>query len=68
MAVREKVQTQELYNATLAELNLKKTELDSLNEAHAQLQMKSQDQESEMADLQDKYLRLQSQSNEMLQQ
>ena len=37
MAVREKVQTQELYASTLAELQRKNTEFDELSVQHSEL-------------------------------
>ena len=43
MAVRERVQTQELYQATLAELQRKNTEFDELTVQHNELAKKSED-------------------------
>ena len=42
-AVREKVQTNEMYTATLAELMSRNKEYDTLNEQHAELTLKSDD-------------------------
>ena len=47
MAVRERVQTQELYKATMAELQRKNTELDELTVQHNELVQKSEDQAAE---------------------
>lgn len=41
MAVRERVQTQELYSATLAELQRRNTEFDELTQQHTELTRKS---------------------------
>ena len=41
MAVRERVQTQELYAATLAELQRRNTEFDELTQQHTELTRKS---------------------------
>ena len=43
MAVRERVQTQELYAATLAELQRRNSEFEELEKAHVELQKKSED-------------------------
>ena len=47
MAVREKVQTQELYAATLAELQRKNSEFDQLSQQFDELRKKSEAQEQE---------------------
>lgn len=47
MAVRERVQTQELYHATMNELQKRNTEFDELTVAHAELTRKSEDQTTE---------------------
>jgi len=44
LAVRERVQTQELYNATLAELQKKNTESDALGQEHQDLVQRSDNQ------------------------
>lgn len=43
MAVRERLQTQELYAATLAELQRKNTQFDELTLQHTELSRKSED-------------------------
>ena len=48
MAVRERVQTQELYAATLAELQRRNTEFDELTQQHTELTQKSEDQAAEI--------------------
>ena len=47
MAVRERVQTQELYAATLKELQRKNTDFDELSLQHTELNRKSDDQAGE---------------------
>mmetsp|Transcript_8662 Transcript_8662/g.11937 ORF Transcript_8662/g.11937 Transcript_8662/m.11937 type:complete len:154 (-) Transcript_8662:511-972(-) len=48
LAVRERVQTQELYDATLAELQRKNTESDQMSVQHRELAKKSDDQGVEL--------------------
>ena len=48
LAVRERMQTQELYDATLAELQKRNNESDQLTQQHQELVKKSDDQGSEL--------------------
>ena len=65
MAVRERVQTQELYAATLAELQRRNSEFEELEKAHVELQKKSEDQAAQVASQQEMIVSLQSQVQEL---
>lgn len=59
LAVRERMQTQELYDATLAELQKRNNESDQLTQQHQELVKKSDDQGSELTKAQMLVIQLQ---------
>ena len=59
LAVRERMQTQELYDATLAELQKRNNESDQLTQQHQELVKKSDDQGSELTKAQVLVIQLQ---------